>query len=102
MVAISRMKLRTLHDVQLYVTVEPCIMCAAALGIMKIGHVYFGCANDRFGGCGSTYDVHKVLNHEYSCTGGILKDRAIALLKEFYARGNPNAPEDKRARKLRE
>uniref|UniRef100_A0A8D3A3F6 CMP/dCMP-type deaminase domain-containing protein n=1 Tax=Scophthalmus maximus TaxID=52904 RepID=A0A8D3A3F6_SCOMX len=41
----------------LYVTVEPCIMCAAALRLLNIPAVVFGCGNDRFGGCGSVLDV---------------------------------------------
>ncbi|XP_021114975.1 tRNA-specific adenosine deaminase 2 isoform X2 [Heterocephalus glaber] len=41
----------------LYVTVEPCIMCAAALRLMKIPLVVYGCQNERFGGCGSVLDV---------------------------------------------
>ena len=41
----------------LYVTTEPCIMCAAALRIVGLTHVVYGCPNPRFGGCGSTADV---------------------------------------------
>lgn len=36
-----------------YVTCEPCIMCAAALSLIGVRHVYFGCRNDKFGGCGT-------------------------------------------------
>jgi len=43
---------------QLYVTVEPCIMCAGALSILGIGEVIFGCGNDKFGGCGSILDIN--------------------------------------------
>ncbi|CAN0913669.1 tRNA-specific adenosine deaminase TAD2 [Linum grandiflorum] len=42
----------------LYVTCEPCIMCAAALSILGIKEVYYGCANDKFGGCGSILSLH--------------------------------------------
>ncbi|XP_056158570.1 tRNA-specific adenosine deaminase TAD2-like isoform X2 [Syzygium oleosum] len=42
----------------LYVTCEPCIMCAAALSIIGIKEVYYGCANDKFGGCGSILSMH--------------------------------------------
>ncbi|XP_053238051.1 tRNA-specific adenosine deaminase 2 isoform X2 [Podarcis raffonei] len=41
----------------LYVTVEPCIMCAAALRMMKIPLVVYGCQNERFGGCGSVLNI---------------------------------------------
>ncbi|XP_059634584.1 tRNA-specific adenosine deaminase TAD2 isoform X2 [Cornus florida] len=42
----------------LYVTCEPCIMCAAALSILGINEVFYGCANDKFGGCGSILSLH--------------------------------------------
>ena len=48
-----------LADTTLYVTVEPCIMCASALRQMGIKEVYYGCENDRFGGCGSVLGVSK-------------------------------------------
>lgn len=47
-----------LHDTDLYVTVEPCIMCASALRQYRIRAVYFGCSNDRFGGTGGVLSVH--------------------------------------------
>ncbi|KAK4391984.1 tRNA-specific adenosine deaminase TAD2 [Sesamum angolense] len=85
----------------LYVTCEPCIMCAAALSIIGIKEVYYGCANDKFGGCGSILSLHtnssgKVTcsgiskRKEFRCTGGIMASEAIALLRSFYEQGNPN------------
>ena len=47
-----------LADTTLYVTVEPCLMCASALRQAQIGRVVFGCANERFGGCGGVQSVH--------------------------------------------
>jgi len=51
----------------LYVTVEPCIMCAAALRLVGIGGVVYGCGNDRFGGCGSVLTLHDkpILQHDH-------------------------------------
>jgi tRNA-specific adenosine deaminase 2 len=46
-----------LKECTLYVTVEPCLMCAAALRIAGIGLVVFGCGNERFGGCGSVLNL---------------------------------------------
>ncbi|XP_020587428.1 tRNA-specific adenosine deaminase 2 [Phalaenopsis equestris] len=90
----------------LYVTCEPCIMCAAALSILGIREVYYGCANDKFGGCGSILSLHEGASLEYSstssgtrsfkCTGGILSAEAVALLRSFYEQGNPNAPKPHR------
>ena len=159
----------------IYVTTEPCIMCAAALRIVGLTCVTYGCPNQRFGGCGSTLDVHsKVFNQQndvfneniavkaacngkveelsvescqkklkinmedasinkpnkfiiskgqlssseqnnlksnvssdyygecnvsfgevLQCTGGLLSEKSIVILKQFYAGENPNAPQPK-------
>ena len=50
---------RRANSAELYVTCEPCIMCAAALSLLRLRRVVFGCANDRFGGCGSVLAVHE-------------------------------------------
>ncbi|KAH7444221.1 hypothetical protein KP509_02G070300 [Ceratopteris richardii] len=93
---------------ELFVTCEPCIMCAAALSILGIQRVFYGCRNDRFGGCGSVLPIHSVgcgpcggksSNHKtqnIQCTGGILAEEAVALLRDFYEQGNPNAPKPHR------
>lgn len=47
-----------LKGVTLYVTVEPCIMCASAMRQVGIEKVVYGCANDRFGGCGGVQSIH--------------------------------------------
>ena len=43
---------------ELYVTCEPCIMCAGALSLLGFKRVIYGCPNDKFGGCGSVLDIH--------------------------------------------
>jgi tRNA-specific adenosine deaminase 2 len=53
--------LRPLEDITLYVTVEPCIMCSSALRQLGIKEVYFGCMNERFGGCGGVLGVNEAL-----------------------------------------
>lgn len=90
----------------LYVTCEPCIMCAAALSILGFREVYYGCSNDKFGGCGSIISLHEGASPEFSSTscesqrfkvtGGILSAEAITLLRSFYEQGNPNAPKPHR------
>ncbi|KAL3857771.1 hypothetical protein ACJMK2_012408 [Sinanodonta woodiana] len=84
----------------LYVTVEPCIMCAGALRQIGVSLVVYGCKNDRFGGCGSIISVHQAelptLGQSFHCIGGVMTDRAVQLLKDFYKGENPNCPESKR------
>jgi tRNA-specific adenosine deaminase 2 len=52
--------LELLRECVLYVTVEPCVMCAAALRIVGLQSVVYGCGNERFGGCGSVLSIHEV------------------------------------------
>lgn len=85
----------------LYVTCEPCIMCAAALSTLGIRRVYFGCHNDRFGGNGSVLRVHDYSSSpkNYEVTAGLKGDEAIALFRRFYNGENKKAPVAKRKRK---
>jgi len=80
----------------LYVTCEPCIMCAAALADLGIGKVVFGCRNDKFGGCGSVLSLNET---RFPVSEGIYKTEAICLLQKFYHRENFHAPDDKRKQK---
>ncbi|XP_066245480.1 tRNA-specific adenosine deaminase 2 [Euwallacea similis] len=82
------------QEIDVYVTVEPCIMCAAALYQLDIRSVAFGCRNDRFGGS-TVFDVSKILKPQTKVKGGYKADKAMELLKEFYKGQNPNAPPSK-------
>ncbi|EGO22415.1 hypothetical protein SERLADRAFT_362684 [Serpula lacrymans var. lacrymans S7.9] len=83
-----------LSDTILYVTVEPCMMCASALRQMGIQEVFFGCENDKFGGCGTVLGVNDKLEHpkhpSYKATGGYCRDEAIMILRRFYVTENTN------------
>eukprot|EP01040_Poterioochromonas_malhamensis_P007545 gene7545-8146_t len=87
----------------LFVSCEPCIMCAGAIAKMGIRAVYYGCSNDRFGGNGSILSVHNTtaLNqgHQYSVHAGLLEEEAIAIFQRFYDTENRRAPDHKRRRK---
>ncbi|TGZ84129.1 cytidine deaminase-like protein, partial [Ascodesmis nigricans] len=91
----------------LYVTVEPCIMCASALRQLHIRRVFFGCMNERFGGTGGVLKVNEdlaVINEpSYQVYGGINHDEAIMLLRRFYIQENDKAPQPiaKKTRKLK-
>jgi len=93
--------LQVLPRCTLYVTLEPCIMCASALRISGLGRVVFAACNDRFGGCGSVLSAHDRrdmvdLGLPFECSGPTSdQQRSIAMLKQFYAQENPNAPRDK-------
>lgn len=87
----------------LYVTVEPCIMCAAAMGQLGIRRVFYGCGNDKFGGCGSVCSFHNSTHYPldpsyvgFPCTRGILEAEAVEVLRRFYLQGNPKAPKPQR------
>ncbi|KFD70037.1 hypothetical protein M514_08996, partial [Trichuris suis] len=88
----------------LYVTSEPCMMCAAAICQLKVGTLVFGCRNERFGGFGSVVHVQNVFGYQYPVQvyPDVCRDRAIALLQRFYEGENPNAPvaNVKRKRKI--
>lgn len=81
-------------DISVYVTVEPCIMCAAALHNLSVKEVIYGCANDRFGGS-TVLNVSNFYVYKYKLTGNVLADEAMDLLKRFYKGENPNVPESK-------
>ena len=71
----------------LYVTVEPCPMCAGAIYNSRIDTVIFGCRDSRAGAVESLFNVlsHPLLNHQPQVIGGILEDRCAAAVQEFFA-----------------
>jgi len=71
----------------LYVTLEPCIMCACALVHARVQRLVFGAWDPRAGGAGSLLDVTRLpaLNHRVDVFGGVLLEPCAALLEEFFA-----------------
>ncbi|MFC5994613.1 nucleoside deaminase [Pseudonocardia hispaniensis] len=69
------------------VTVEPCTMCAGAIGLARIARVVFGAWEPRTGAVGSLWDVlrDRRLNHRPEVLGGVLEDECVALLEDFFA-----------------
>ncbi|MCK6462041.1 MAG: nucleoside deaminase, partial [Planctomycetes bacterium] len=72
----------------LYVTLEPCLMCAGAIVNARIPRVVFGAPDPKAGACGSLYQVglDPRLNHRFEVVGGVLGAESAALLQEFFAR----------------
>ena len=75
-----------LNDSSIYVTIEPCSMCAGALVLARIKNLYFGAIDLKAGACGSVINIahHNKLNHRIKVKSGILEDKCGALLKEFF------------------
>jgi tRNA(adenine34) deaminase len=71
----------------LYVTLEPCAMCAGALVLARVDRVVFGAWDDKAGMVGSVGDIlrHPRLNHRPAVQGGIAAEESSALLRDFFA-----------------
>jgi tRNA(adenine34) deaminase len=77
-----------LEDATMYVTLEPCAMCAGAIVLARLKRLVFGAGDPKAGACGSVMDVigNASLNHKVSVESGVLQDEAALLLKEFFGR----------------
>ena len=71
----------------MYVTLEPCPMCAGALVNARISRVVWGCDDPKAGACVSLFRIgdDRRLNHRFEMTGGILREECAARLKSFFA-----------------
>ncbi len=76
-----------LPNTTLYVTLEPCPMCAGALVHARVARVVYAAADPRSGACGSVFDLTQSseLNHRIEVTGGLLADESSQLLVAFFS-----------------
>jgi tRNA(adenine34) deaminase len=76
-----------LVDATLYVTLEPCPMCAGALVAARLGRLVFGAADPKAGACGSLYNLcaDPRLNHELPVVRGVLAQEAALVLSRWFA-----------------
>jgi tRNA(adenine34) deaminase len=76
-----------LEGCTVYVTLEPCPMCAGALHAARVDACVYGAVDPKAGALGTLYDIASDarLNHRYEVTAGVLADESSALLKEFFA-----------------
>src|SRR3954452_16430312 len=75
-----------LNECDLYVTKEPCVMCAGALVHVRIRRVIFGCSDPRSGAGGGLINLlqHPALNHQCEITTGVLQNESGAILQDFF------------------
>ena len=72
----------------LYVTIEPCPMCAGAIVLARIDQLVFGAPDPKAGACGTLMDVvrDERLNHQVDVVSGVLAEECAGLMREFFAR----------------
>jgi len=89
--ACSFLKSKWLKKCSLYVTIEPCSMCAGALILSRIDKVIFGASDPKTGAFGSKLDINTLgLNHKIKIKKGVLEDKCAAILQEFFKEKRKN------------
>lgn len=76
-----------LQGCTLYVTLEPCVMCAGAMVLARLPRLVYGATDPKAGACASVYSILSDLrlNHQAAITAGVLANECAALLQEFFA-----------------
>ncbi len=84
--AAKKIKNYRLVDADMYVTIEPCAMCAGAMVWARIRNLYFGAKDAKAGACGSVFNItnNKKLNHRINIHQGILEAESRRLIQEFF------------------
>jgi tRNA(adenine34) deaminase len=85
--ASEKLRRRRLNNCTLYVTLEPCPMCAGALVLSRVERLVYGAVDSKFGAAESIFNVvnNPALNHQLKVTAGVLENESLALLKKFFA-----------------
>jgi len=75
-----------LNGATVYVTIEPCSMCAGALVLARIKEIVYGADDPKTGACGSVFDIahNTKLNHRIKVTKGVLREECAEMLSEFF------------------
>jgi tRNA(adenine34) deaminase len=84
--ATNYLRAKWLNEASIYVTIEPCSMCAGALVLSRIKNIVYAADDPKSGACGSVLNIvsNKTLNHRIKVKKGILEKESSALLKEFF------------------
>jgi len=85
--AATQLGSRRLEHCTLYVTLEPCAMCAGAIVLARIPRLVYGAADPKAGACGTLYNIvqDNKLNHQSEVVTGVMEEKCSALLREFFA-----------------
>lgn len=86
--AALRLESWRLNECALYVTMEPCPMCAGAAIQGRVGRIVYGAADPKAGAAGSCVDLlsETCFNHQVQVTGGVMKEKCAHLIQEFFRR----------------
>ena len=91
-----------LHKCDLYVTLEPCPMCAGAIINARIKTVYYGAVDSKAGSCGSIVNLFELdYNHHPELVGGVLEEECAGVLSAFFKELRERKKREKRERRLR-
>lgn len=84
--AAKKLKSWRLLNCDVFVSLEPCVMCAGALSQARVKRVIFATRDPKAGACGSLFDIHndRRLNHQFEVVENILKNQSALLLKQFF------------------
>ncbi|MCF6270950.1 MAG: tRNA adenosine(34) deaminase TadA [Melioribacteraceae bacterium] len=84
--AANTLESKQLNECDLYVTVEPCVMCTGAITLSKIENLYFAAYEPKTGACGSLYNIpeENKLNHKVNIYSGIYELEATSILKNYF------------------
>lgn len=84
--AASALSGKWLYDCMMFVTIEPCSMCAGALVLARIKRIYYGAADPKTGACGSVVNItrNNRLNHRVEVSGGLLGEDCGHLISRFF------------------
>ncbi len=84
--ACNKIQLRYLESATLYVTIEPCSMCAGAIVLARLPRLVFGARDPKAGACGSVFNLVQDprLNHQVEIVGGVKDFECAALITEFF------------------
>ncbi|MFN0158002.1 MAG: tRNA adenosine(34) deaminase TadA [Bacteroidota bacterium] len=90
--ATSQLGSRRLEKCIMYVTLEPCAMCAGAIVLARLPKLVFGTTDPKAGACGTLYNIVQDdrLNHKVETVPGVMQERCAEILKEFFAKVRTN------------